>query len=455
MEFKPHSYQSRAIEHIQHFPRSALFLDMGLGKTVSTLTALSNMIFDTFEILSGSILVIAPLRVAQHTWISEVQKWEHLKHLKLSCVVGSKSKREKALLEKADIYVINRENVPWLVEYLGNDWEFSTIVIDELSSFKNSASKRFKALKRVTPYFERVIGLTGTPAPRGLLDLWAQMYLIDRGERLGRTLSYYRNNYFFPLKQNGYIVYEWTLKENAEEEIYKKLSDICLSMKAVDYLKLPEYIPIYYPVYLKSKMKEYKHFAKNKILELEQTHTAANSGVLCNYLTQFTSGAIYNEDKATYEVIHDEKLEALEDLMESACNNPVLVFYWFKHDKQRIVEKFKDLYTISFLENVEDIEKWNNKQIDMLLVHPSSTGHGLNLQHGGNIIVWFSITWDLELYQQANARLYRQGQKHAVTIYHIVAKDTVDEQIIQRLEHKDITQQELFENIKKEILKHE
>ncbi|AUN11220.1 SNF2-related protein [Clostridium botulinum] len=447
MDFKPWSYQEYAINHIINNSAAGLFLDMGMGKTVSTLTAIDDLLF-LGDI--NKILVIAPLRVAEDTWSTEVDKWDHIKHLKISKILGTPKQRKEAVEKDADIYVTNRENIVWLVDNYFKSWKWDTCIIDELSSFKSSKAKRFRALKKVRPYFKRMVGLTGTPAPNSLIDLWPQIYLLDGGKRLGRTITSYRQQYFNPGKRNQYIVYNWELKDGAEKQIHKKIGDICISMMAKDYLDIPERIDNIIDINLpKNAINKYKQLEKDLVLELgEDDITAANAAVLTNKLLQMSNGAIYSEDKQVIE-IHDEKLKALLDIIESANGKPVLIFYSFKHDFDRIVNflKTKKLKVIG-LEDSKDIKKWNNGEIPILLVHPASAGHGLNLQYGGNIIVWFGLTWSLELYQQANARLHRQGQKESVIIHHLVSKDTVDEDVIKALGNKEVNQNVLLEAVK-------
>ncbi|SUY60248.1 SNF2 domain-containing protein [Clostridium sporogenes] len=420
---------------------------MGMGKTVSTLTAIDDLLF-LGE--SEKILVIAPLRVAEDTWSTEVDKWDHISHLKISKILGTQKQRKEAVEKDADIYVTNRENVVWLVDNYFKQWKWDTCIVDELSSFKSSKAKRFRALKKVRPYFKRIVGLTGTPAPNSLIDLWPQIYLLDGGKRLGRTITSYRQQYFNPGKRNQYIVYNWELKDGAEEQIHKKIGDICISMMAKDYLDIPERIDNIIDINLpKNAINKYKQLEKDLVLELgEDDITAANAAVLTNKLLQISNGAIYSEDKQVIE-IHDEKLKALLDIIESANGKPVLIFYSFKHDFDRIVNFFKSkkLNAIG-LGDSKDIKKWNNGEIPILLVHPASAGHGLNLQYGGNIIVWFGLTWSLELYQQANARLHRQGQRESVIIHHLVSKDTVDEDVIKALGSKEVNQNVLLEAVK-------
>lgn len=454
VEYKPHRYQETAEQFIIDHPKCGLFLDMGLGKTVTTLTALDELLNDTFDITSGKILVIAPLRVAEHTWSTECHKWDHLKRLKISRVIGSEKQRLRALKEKADIYVINRENLVWLVDALGKSWQFDTVIVDELSSFKNSKSKRFRALKKVTPLFDRFIGLTGTPAPRSLLDLWPQLYLMDRGRRLGKTYTSYKDRYFTPGRHNGYVVYEWNLRPGAEEQIQEAIKDICMSLKAEDWLKLPERVNVMHELELgEGLMRQYRKFEREKLIELESEEAliASNAGVLAGKLTQFTSGAIYKEDK-TYLSVHDVKLAALEDLVEASNGQPILIFYNFQHDRARIKDRLK-AYDVREVKSEADVEDWNAGKIEILLAHPAAMGHGLNMQEGGHIIIWFSLTWDLELYQQANARLHRQGQKKSVLIHHLIAKGTIDEDIIKKLTDKAAQQGDLIEAVKARIKK--
>ncbi|UJA31367.1 DEAD/DEAH box helicase [Clostridium sporogenes] len=451
VDYKPHGYQAFSTEFILKHKSAGLFLECGLGKSVITLTAIVELMYNMFDV--SKVLVIAPLRVADTTWQDEIEKWEHLKCLKLSKILGSKKNRIMALYKKADIYTINRENVPWLVDFYKNDWPFDMVVIDELSSFKSPSAKRFKALKKVRHKIKRIVGLTGTPAPNGLLNIWSQIYLLDGGERLGRTFTGYRNRYFHPQKYiNGGIPTDYTINEDAEEKIYEKISDICISMKALDYLKMPECIFNKVMVELSEKdMQLYRKLERDLLLPFEDSDVdAKNAAVLSNKLLQMASGAVYDEF-GDVKLIHDKKLDALEDLIEAANGKSVLVYYGFKHDKDRIKERFE----VEEINTSEDIAKWNDGNIQIALCHPASTGHGLNLQEGGSTIIWFSLTWSLELYQQANARLYRQGQKRTVVIHHIIAKDTVDEKVIQALENKDTSQTALIDAVKARIKKQE
>lgn len=394
--------------------------------------------------------MIAPLSVAEKTWTDEIVKWDHLNHLTFSKVLGSQKKRLEALNKKADVYLINRENVEWLVNHYQRRWPFKTVIIDELSSFKSSSAKRFKALRKVRPMMDRVIGLTGTPSPNGLLDLWPQIYLLDQGERLGKTITQYRNKYFVPDQKNGHIVYSWRLVPGAEEAIYKQISDICVSMKAKDHLNLPQRTNNVVNVDLSKKdRRRYKELEREYVLELEESDVvASNAATLSNKLLQLANGAVYDEF-GDWWVIHQEKLNALERIIEDVQEQPVLVFYQYKHDLERIQKKFKQAKKLDV--NAGDIQDWNDGKIPLLLAHPQSAGHGLNLQNGGHIIVWFGLTWSLEYYQQANARLDRQGQKQPVIIHHIVTKNSIDEQVIKALQNKEVGQEALMSAVKARI----
>ena len=395
-------------------------------------------------------MVIAPKRVAEDTWTTEYEKWDHLKDLKVVKIMGTPKQREKALTEEGDIYIITRDNVAWLVDLLGRKWDFDTVVIDELSSFKSNQSKRFKSLRKVRPLIKRVIGLTGTPAPNGYMDLWAQIYLLDRGERLGKTITEFRRRFFNTLYRHGYNEYE--LREGAKEEIDEAIMDLCISMKAKDYLKMEE--PIYINRVAKLNKKEYKLYKdmeREAVLELgDEDITALSAAAVSNKLLQLSNGAVYTDERKVIE-IHNKKLEILEELIEEAKGEPVLVFYNFQHDKDRIIEKFKK--DVRVLDTEKDIKDWNNKKIKILLAHPAGAGHGLNLQEGGSIIIWFGLTWSLELYQQANARLNRQGQKETVRIYHIIAEKTIDERVLEVLKGKNTRQEELLRKLKAELEK--
>lgn len=453
MKFIPHKYQEYAKERIIDTPALGLFLEMGLGKTVITLTALDELMYDRFE--AARVLIIAPLRVAEDTWSRESQKWDHLKHLRISKILGNQKQREKALKADADLYIINRENVPWLVSMTGNDWPFDTVVIDELSSFKSPSAQRFKALRRNRPLMKRVIGLTGTPAPNGLLDLWSQIYLLDQGERLGKTITGYRERYFTAGARSGYVVYDWKQKKESEEAVFDKISDICVSMKSEDWLELPEKIDRVIPVKLDESAKaKYRKLERDLLLPLVDGDIVANTAaVLSNKLLQMANGAVYNENQGIQE-IHDSKLDALEDILEAANGHPVLLFYTYKHDLLRIQKRFPQIKTLrKGSEGVKDIADWNSGKIELLGVHPASAGHGLNLQDGGNIIVWFGLTWSLELYLQAIARLYRQGQLKHVMNYHLVSEGTIDVDVMTALENKAAGQDALMEAVKARIEK--
>ena len=444
MKYEPHDYQKYVIRYIEEHPLAAVLLDMGLGKTSITLTAINDLLFDSFDV--HKVLVVAPLRVARDTWSAEIGKWEHLKDLRYSVVVGTERERLKALSIPADIYIINRENVQWLVEDSGLPFDFDMAVIDELSSFKNHQSKRFKAFMKVRPKLKRIVGLTGTPAGNGLMDLYAEFRLLDMGERLGRFISQYRDAYFQPDKRNGMIIYSYKPLPYAEQQIYDKISDITISMKATDHLKMPELISSEYNVQLTEKQKEkYEKLKKELVLTSDDNEvTAANAAALSNKLSQMASGAVYSDDGSIVEV-HNGKLDALEDIIESMNGKPLLVAYWFKHDLERIKKRFD----VREIKSSEDISDWNNGKIPVALIHPASAGHGLNLQNGGSTLVWFFLPWSLELYQQTNARLWRQGQTaNTVVIQHIIAKDTIDAKILNALKAKDTTQAELISAVK-------
>lgn len=452
MIYEPHDYQKYVIEYIQNQPVSAVFLDMGLGKTSITLTALNNLLFDYFTV--HKILVIAPLRVAKTTWSAEIKKWDHLKDLKYSIVVGTPTERKNTLQRQADIYIINRENIPWLIEYTGAAFDFDMVVIDELSSFKNYQSKRFKDLMKVRAKIKRIVGLTGTPSSNGLMDLFAEFKLLDMGERLGRFIGQYRNTYFTPDKRNGQVIFSYKPLPGAEDAIYRKISDITISMKAADHLKMPKLVTSDYETQLSEKeQNRYKGLKENMVIQLSgEEITAANAASLSNKLCQMANGAVYDDEKNVIK-IHDRKLDALEDIIESMNGRPVLVAYWFKHDYDRIAERLKMLNVpFAKLDTDKSITSWNNGEIPVALIHPASAGHGLNLQSGGSTLVWFGLTWSLELYQQTTARLYRQGQcSDTVVIQHIVAKNTIDEQIMKALKKKDNTQSALIDAVKAEI----
>ena len=445
MQYEPHEYQSFATDYIEHHPISALLIDMGLGKTVITLTALFDLLFDSFEI--HKVLVVAPLRVGLISWPDELKKWEHLHFLKSSIVIGTEMERLRALKAKADIYIINRENLEWLVTKSGYKFDFDTVVIDELSSFKNGRSKRHKALMTVRPYVKRIIGLTGTPAGNGLMDLWAEFKCLDYGSRLGRFITRYREEYFLPDKRNGMVVFSYKPQAGAEARIYSKISDITISMKAIDHLKMPDLIEVERAVELdEHEISLYKELVEEMVLELKDKEiTSANAAVLTGKLLQIANGAIYSDSGEIVE-IHDRKLDELEDIT-------LLVAYWFKHDLDRIKKRLDKLGVIyKTLDKPENIRQWNDKELQVGLIHPASAGHGLNLQSGGNTIVWFGLTWSLELYQQTVARLYRQGQKSgSVVVMHIIAKGTMDELVLRALKDKDMTQTRLIDAVKAKI----
>lgn len=436
-----HEYQKYGVDFIINNPISALMLECGLGKTITTLTAVSDLMYDYFEI--SKVLIIAPLRVGLSVWKQECDKWEQLKYLRCSIAIGSVSEREKALQADADIYIINRENVEWLVK--NYPFDFDMVVVDELSSFKSHQSKRFRALRKVRPKLDRIVGLTGTPAPNGLMDLWAEINLLDMGERLGRYITRYRDEYFKPDKRNGAIVYSYKPLPDAEERIYGKISDICVSMKAADYLEMPERVDNIVEVGMSDKETAmYKRLEKEMILPFADGDIdAVNAASLSNKLLQLANGAVYDEN-GKVKKIHSRKLDALEDLIEAANGKPVLVYYSYKHDRDRISERFN----AREIKDDKDISEWNTGKIQLAIAHPASCGHGLNLQSGGSTIVWFGLTWSLELYQQANARLYRQGQKNTVVVHHIITKGTVDEKVMTALKNKDIGQASLMEAIK-------
>lgn len=453
MEFKAHNYQQFAVQHIIDRPYAGLFLDMGLGKTVSTLTAISYLMYEDFEI--EKVLVVAPKKVAENTWSNEIQKWDHLKHLTVSKVLGTEKARKEALKAKADIYVINRENVAWIVGLYQTAFPFDMVVLDELSSFKSPKAIRFKALRMVRPLIKRVVGLTGTPAPRGLIDLWSQLYLLDMGERLGKTVTSYREKYFTPGRSNGHVVFDYKLRQDSDNLIYSKISDICISMKAEDYLTLPERIDRTVEIKLPASIKaKYDEFEKEQVLALEDSEdiSAINAAALSNKLLQFANGAVYDAEKSFHEV-HKEKLEALEEIVDAANGQSVLVFCSFKHDYERIKKHLK-AHKPQLLETPEDEQKWNAGKIQVLLAHPASVGYGLNLQEGGNIIVWYGLNWSLELYQQANARLHRQGQLRPVIIHHLVVSGTMDEDVMKSIEGKAECQEALMQAVKVRVQKY-
>ena len=452
MKFIPHDYQQYAIQFLTEHPVAALLLDMGLGKTVTTLTAINELLFDRFEI--RRVLVIAPLRVARDTWSAEIEKWEHLKHLKYSVAVGTPAERRQALHTKTDICILNRENISWLVEESHIPFDFDMLVIDELSGFKNHQTKRFKALMKVRPKVKRIVGLTGTPSSNGLMDLWAEFRLLDMGQRLGRFIGQYRTAYFQPDKRNGMVVYSYKPLPQAEKQIYDKISDITISMKAIDYLQMPELLLTEVPVRLSKQERErYQQLKQELVLDLPDGEiTANNAASLSNKLSQLANGAVYDDTGAVIP-IHSRKLDALEDLIEAANGKPVLVAYWFKHDLERIQERLRKL-NVSYqeIQSSDSIRNWNARRLQVGLLHPAAAGHGLNLQAGGNVLVWFGLTWSLELYQQTNARLWRQGQQsETVVIQHLITKGTIDERILKALTRKEQTQTALMQAVKAEL----
>lgn len=451
MKFNPHKYQQYAIDFIIKNPIAAILLDMSMGKTAICLMAIQHLMYESFEV--NKVLVICPLRVTL-TWRDEIAKWSQLNGLTYSIVKGTAAQRKKALQADADIYIINRENVPWLINTSGVPFDFDMVVVDELSSFKNHQTARHKALMKVRPYIKRIVGLTGTPVSGGLMDLFAEFKLLDMGERLGRFIGQYRLNYFKPDRVNGPIVYSYKLLPGAEEKIYDKISDITISMKAVDYLDMPELITTEYPVYLdEDEMEKYEELKKDLILSTpEHEVTAANAASLSNKLSQMANGAVYTDDKEII-TFHSKKLDALEDIIESANGKPLLVAYWFKHDYTRIVERLEKIgVKYMKIDTEESIRKWNNKEIPVALIHPASAAHGLNLQQGGNTMVWLGLSWSHELYSQACCRLYRQGQSEGtVSIIHLVTQGTIDERIMKALSQKENTQSALIDAVKAEI----
>ena len=451
-EFKPHDYQKFAADFIMTHPISAVILFLGAGKTVITLTAIEKLMYEDFEV--GKVLIIAPLRVAKVTWKDEILKWQHLRHMSYAVAVGTEKERMEALHKNADITIINRENLQWLIEKSGVPFDYDMVVIDELSSFKNWQSKRFRAFMKVRPKVKRIVGLTGTPAPNSLMDLFAEFKCLDMGERLGRFITQYRTGYFTPDKMNGQIVYSYKLLPGAEERIYEKISDITISMKALDHLKMPELVSNRYPVYMdEAEEAKYQAMKNDLILPFkdEDEITAANAAALSGKLCQMANGAVYSDNGETVH-IHDRKLDALEDIIEAA-QGPILLCYWFKHDLERITNRLDELKVgYSKISSEESIRKWNEGKYQVGLIHPASAGHGLNLQHGGNVIVWFGLTWSLELYDQTNARLWRQGQQAStVVVQHIVTAGTIDERILDAISKKEKGQNALIDAVKAEL----
>nr|WP_243276006.1 DEAD/DEAH box helicase [Faecalicatena contorta] len=443
VKYKPHEYQAYATEYILNHPIVAVLLDMGLGKSVITLTAIFDLTLDSF--LVRKVLVIAPLRVARDTWPAEIEKWDHLKGLKYTVVVGSEVQRKTALMKRAQVYIINRENVEWLISRSGIPFDFDMVVIDELSSFKSHQAKRFKSLMKVRPKVNRIVGLTGTPSSNGLMDLWAQYRLLDMGQRLGRFIGRYREDYFVPDKRNQQVIFSYKPKPGAEEAIYRLISDITISMEGADYLKLPELVINEVDVKLSEKEMKILDVMKRDLIATVKGEeiTAANAAALSGKLLQMANGAVY-DDQGTVLYIHDRKLDALEDLIEAANGKPVLIAYWFKHDLSRIQKRFE----VEVLSTSDSIKRWNDGEIPIAAIHPASAGHGLNLQAGGSTLIWFGLTWSLELYQQTNARLWRQGQKETVVIHHLIAKGTIDERVMKALNDKNNTQSALIDAVK-------
>jgi SNF2 family DNA or RNA helicase len=452
MEYRPHEYQRYAVSFIMEHPVSAVILSMGLGKTSITLTAINDLMYDSFDI--GKVLVVAPLRVARNTWSDEIGKWNHLKCLRYSIVVGTAKERRAALQKNADIYIVNRENIPWLIEKSGMPFDYDMVVLDELSSFKNWQAKRVRAFLKVRPKVKRIVGLTGTPSSNGLMDLFSEYKCLDMGERLGRFISQYRVNYFTPDRMNGQIIYSYKLRPGAEEQIYSKISDITISMKAMDHLDMPELVSNRYPVYMDdAEQRQYDEMKKEMVLSYADGQvTAGNAAALSGKLSQMANGCVYDTD-GNVRHIHDRKLDALEDIIEAANGEPVMVAYWYRHDLQRITERL-DQIGIKYekLDTDESIRRWNRREIPVGLIHPASAGHGLNLQDGGSFLVWFGLTWSLELYQQTIARLWRQGQTSGtVVIQHIIAAGTIDERVMKALSEKDSTQAALIDAVKSQL----
>jgi len=445
MQFEPHLYQEEAIKRLEQFDHYGLFLDMGLGKTVVTLTAIQDLLYDRFEV--RKVLIIAPRKVAESTWQDEAGKWDHL-DLTFSTVLGSVRQREAALRAEADCYVINRENVVWLCEHYQYRLPFDMLIIDESSSFKSPQAKRFRALRKCRGCFNRLVILTGTPAPNTLMDLWSQIYLLDGGAALGKTITEYRDTYFKPDRMNGYIVYSYKLKNaHAEQAIYDAIEPLCMSLKAADYIQLPKRIDNVIRIDLPEKaLKVYHKMERELVLGIGEPDeiTAMNAAALSNKLLQMANGRVYTDEGKVVD-IHEAKVEKLQEIVEGNDGKPVLVFYAYKHDLSKIQEKFPEARCLS---DAEDLREWNAGKIPMLLAHPASTAYGLNLQAGGHIIVWYGLTWSLEQYQQANARLYRQGQDKPVVVHHLVSKGTVDEQVMRALQSKAAGQDALMDAVK-------
>lgn len=447
MKYQPHDYQEYATRFIVEHPIAAVFLQMGLGKSVITLTAIQELALERFEVCRA--LVIAPLRVARDTWPAEIQKWDHLHGLTYSVAVGTEAERIAALKKNTLIHIINRENVQWLIEQSGLPFQYDMVVIDELSSFKSYQAKRFRALMKVRPKVSRIVGLTGTPSSNGLMDLWAEFRLLDMGRRLGKFVTHYREEFFLPDRRSAQQVFTWKPKAGSEDEIYRRISDITISMKSADFLQMPEYISNRMSVNLSpAERKTYDKLKQELVISLQGAEIdAVNAASLSGKLCQLANGGIYDAEHNRL-FFHERKLDALEDIIEAANGQPVLVAYWFKHDLERIQERF----SVREIRTSRDIADWNSGKIPVACIHPASAGHGLNLQAGGNTLVWFGLTWSLELYQQTNARLWRQGQKaDTVVVHHIVTTNTIDEQILAALERKDTTQTALMNAVKAQL----
>lgn len=452
MQFNPHDYQKYTIEYIMSHPVAAVILGLGMGKTVCSLTAIEELMYDRFEI--SKVLIVAPLRVAKITWSDEIEKWDHLKHLSYAIAVGTEKERLAALQSEADIYIINRENLQWLIEKSGTPFDYDMVVLDELSSFKNWQSKRFRAFMKVRPKVPRVIGLTGSPSSNGMMDLFAEYRCLDMGERLGRFITQYRGAYFTPDRMNGQVVYSYKLLPGAEQQIYDKISDITVSLKAMDHLKMPELISVSYPVYMdEEEQKKYDQLKADLILPFkgQDNITAANAAALSGKLCQMANGAVYSDEREVAH-IHDRKIEVLEDIIEAA-DGPILLCYWYKHDLERICKKLDELKVeYARISSDGSIRMWNEGKFKVGLIHPASAGHGLNLQAGGHVMVFFSMPWSLELYDQVRGRIFRQGQKSdTVVIQHIVTAGTIDERILKVLSAKERDQEALIDAVKAEL----
>ncbi len=447
-----HGYQNYSVEFIKSHPVAALLLSCGLGKTVTTLTAVNDLMYEKFEIYK--VLVVCPLRVGA-VWKDEVRHWQHLHNLTVSVAIGSAKERRQALMREADIYIINRENISWLIDESGIEFDFDTVVLDELSSFKNHQSKRVRSFMKVRPKVKRVIGLTGTPSSNGLMDLFSEFKCLDMGERLGRFIGWYRTRYFRPDRMNGHVVYSYKLLPGAEDEIYRRISDITISMKATEFLNMPELVNSAYRVDMsEDERARYEDLKRDYIIQLPESEvTAANAAALSGKLSQLANGAVYTDD-GEIRCIHNRKLDALEDIIEAANGNPVLVAYWFKHDLKRICERLDHLgLHYELIAAQGNIDRWNDGKVPVGLIHPAAAGHGLNLQKGGNTLVWFGLTWSLELYQQTVARLWRQGQRSGtVIVQHIITRDTVDERIMRALQQKDNIQEALIDAVRAEVM---